>query len=111
MVTGCLLVDLSREPEDVDRHDRHQLSELFGAPDGAHVRVDVGARWFPWDSTVYLLRQHADRVQVEVVGSTVRAVRAWVAAIQPEPQETYDQRIVREDEEHRQRALEWAVNG
>lgn len=111
MVTGALHIDLADEDGDVDRRDRRQLSELFAAPDGALVRVDVGARWFVWDMTADLLRQHANRVQMEIVGSTTRAVRAWVAAINDPIEETYDQRLVREDREHRERVMQWVVNG
>ncbi len=75
-VTGTVRVDLTDVPRE---RQRHRAAALGGAPTGARVVLLVGALAVEPDA-VRVVRDHADRLHVDVQG-TVAAVQRWVGAI------------------------------
>lgn len=79
-VTATVRVDLSVEPDLMSSHDRRELEALGDVPNGAHVIVDVGSRCWVTDDTARWLHRHADRLDIEITGTTRANIRTWVAA-------------------------------
>lgn len=77
-VTGTLFLDISDEGDWGD--DRRRLEPLQRTPDGAHVVIDVGARWTVSVDGAEWIHPHADRLDVEIVGTSPDAVRHWCSA-------------------------------
>ena len=76
MLTGAVLVDL----RDVRRdRQRHRAAALGQAPDGCRALVIVGAL-APEPEAVRVVREHVDRLTVEVLGEA-HAVRGWLDAL------------------------------
>jgi hypothetical protein len=77
VITGSVSIDLRDAPPDV-AHRR--VACLPMVPTGVRVLLDVGAL-APNPHVVRLVREHSDRLLVDVRG-TEHAVRGWVAALQ-----------------------------
>lgn len=75
-VTGTVLVDLRGVPRD---RLRHRVDALRQASNGARVALIVGALAVEPEA-VRVLREHADRLDIEVAGEAY-AVRQWVDAV------------------------------
>lgn len=77
-------VDLSHDSErlayDVDRADRAKLADLSDLPNGARVRVTIGSRVWPSTAAVVALREHQDRLHLQIEGDA-RALANWHAEI------------------------------
>lgn len=80
MVTGCVRVDLSHEPEVFESTDRRTLSVLEQCPDGVRVIVDVGDRRHVTYDAVHYLHEHGSRLQIEITGSNPETVAQFVRA-------------------------------
>jgi hypothetical protein len=77
MITGSVSINLAAaKPETW----RNRVAGLPQIPDGVRVLLDVGALK-PDPVVVRLIREHSDRLHVDVRG-TEHAVRGWVAALQ-----------------------------
>ncbi|MGI8701636.1 MAG: hypothetical protein ACR2JU_10615 [Nocardioidaceae bacterium] len=76
MVTGGVYVDLRAD----DDGDRHHLDVLRRCPDGAVVRVDVGARWVVTLDAATWLHDHHARLNLVIEGTDPVVVRRWVDA-------------------------------
>jgi hypothetical protein len=76
VITGSVAIDLRKaKPESMHR----RVACLPMIPTGVRVLLDVGALK-PDPHVVRLIREHSDRLHVDVRG-TERAVRLWVAAL------------------------------
>lgn len=75
-LTGSVLVDLTNVSRD---RMRHRVSALGDAPAGARAVVVVGALTVEPDA-VRVLREHVDRLHVDVRGES-HAVDQWLDAL------------------------------
>jgi hypothetical protein len=76
VITGSVRLDL-RGPGPLDKHK--PLAGLPLVPDGVRVLLDVGGL-SPDPVVVRLVREHSDRLHVDVRGDQ-RVVGAWVQAL------------------------------
>ena len=81
MVTGSVYIDLSHEPDTCSSADRQSLASIEHVPDGARVVVEIGARQFLSSDAVRFLHPHAERLEIDVRGTSGAQVRTWVEAI------------------------------
>lgn len=80
MVTGCVRVDLSYEPDVCETTDRRTLTVLEQCPDGVRVIVDLGDRRHITYDAVHYLHEHGSRLTIEVTGSNPETVALFVRA-------------------------------
>ena len=77
MITGAVAIDLRDAPPETAHH---RVACLPRVPTRVRVLLDVGAL-APNPVVVRLVREHSDRLHVDVRG-TEHAVRGWVQALQ-----------------------------
>lgn len=75
-LTGSVIVDLTSVPRD---RMRHRVAALADAPAGVRAVVVVGALLVEPDA-VRILREHVDRLHVDVRGES-HAVNQWLDAL------------------------------
>jgi hypothetical protein len=79
VITGCVYVDLTVDPDDFSR-DRRQLAVLEHCPDGARVVVDIGRRRYVTHDAAIWLHEHDHRLAIEIHGVEPDAVLRFVQA-------------------------------
>lgn len=66
---------------DLCRLDRWAIERMDKIPDGSQVQLDVGSRTFVTPDVAKMLATQADRLKVEISGSTLDATWHWFEAI------------------------------